>query len=133
LNPSKALLMQHFFWHIVVLCRNASPIRRINVMVHPLLAFKQLWGMFKDLASLLKGKTWRLHHQFQETVLSWVKWISFVMPHTHWSLPCLSATFKRCFHQLQKLQCSNEGHNHRSVMRICAIYRWAWTVVGAMR
>jgi len=48
-------------------------------------------------------KTWRLHHQFQEIVLSWVQWISFVMPHTRWSLSCVSATVKRCFHQLQKL------------------------------
>ena len=48
-------------------------------------------------------KTWRLHHQFQEIVLSWVQWISFVMPHTRWSLSCVSATVKYCF-QLQKLQ-----------------------------
>jgi hypothetical protein len=49
-------------------------------------------------------KTWRLHHQFQEIVLSWVQWISFMMPHTHWSLSCVSATIECCFHQLQKLQ-----------------------------
>jgi hypothetical protein len=42
LDPSKALLMQHFFWHIVVLRHNASPIHRINPMAHPLLALKQL-------------------------------------------------------------------------------------------
>jgi hypothetical protein len=41
--------MQHFFWHIV-LRRNASLIRRINLMAHPLLTLKQLPGMFKDLA-----------------------------------------------------------------------------------
>jgi hypothetical protein len=42
LDLSKALLMQHFFWHIVVLHCNASPIRRINLMADPLLALKQL-------------------------------------------------------------------------------------------
>jgi len=39
-------------WHIVVLRRNASPIRRMNLMAHPLLALKRLRGMFKDLAFL---------------------------------------------------------------------------------
>jgi len=38
------------FWHIIVLCRNASPIRCMNLMAHPLLALKRLWGMFKDVA-----------------------------------------------------------------------------------
>jgi hypothetical protein len=28
----------------------------------------------------------------------------FVTPHTRSSLPCVSATVERCFHQLQKLQ-----------------------------
>jgi hypothetical protein len=50
LDPSSALLMQHFYWHIVVLCHNASPNRHINLMAQPLLALKWLRGIFKDLA-----------------------------------------------------------------------------------
>jgi hypothetical protein len=49
-DPFSALLMQHFFWHIVTLRRNTSPIQCINLVAHPLLALKQLLGMFKDLA-----------------------------------------------------------------------------------
>jgi hypothetical protein len=39
-DPPKPLLMQHCFWHIVILRRNASPIQRKNLMAHPLLALK---------------------------------------------------------------------------------------------
>ena len=37
-------------------------------------------------------RTWRLHRQFQEIVLSWVQWISFVTPQSRWSLLYVSAT-----------------------------------------
>jgi hypothetical protein len=50
LDPSKALLMQHFFWHIVILRCNTSPIWHMNLKAHPLLALKRLRGLFKDLA-----------------------------------------------------------------------------------
>jgi hypothetical protein len=33
----------------IVIRRNASPIQRMNLMDHPLLALKRLRGMFKDL------------------------------------------------------------------------------------
>jgi hypothetical protein len=118
---SKALLMQHFFWYIAVLCRNATHIQCINLMAHRLLAqndFEQCSKIWPSLSPPHKAdhnlqtvqscvsleKTWRLHHQFQEIVLSRVQWISFVMPHTCWLLPCVSATVERCFQQLKKLR-----------------------------
>jgi hypothetical protein len=71
LDLSKALLMQHFFWHIV-LRRNASPIQRINLMAHPLLAFKRLWGMFKDLAFIASSRSKIITHK-QSSLASLLK------------------------------------------------------------
>jgi hypothetical protein len=48
------------FWYIVIVRRHASPIRRINLMAHPLLALKRLRGMFKDLAFFIASSRNRL-------------------------------------------------------------------------
>jgi hypothetical protein len=40
-------LLFKIFWHIVILCQNASPIQYMSLM-----ALKQLQGTFKDLATL---------------------------------------------------------------------------------
>jgi hypothetical protein len=96
LDPSKTLLMQHFYWHIVEECSKTwpslSPPREVD------------HNSQTARSCVCLEETWRLHHQFQEIILSWVQWIFSVTPHTRWSLPCVSATVERCFHQLQKLQ-----------------------------
>jgi hypothetical protein len=39
------------------------------------------YNLFQSCVTLEKMQ--RLHHQFQEIVLSWIQLISFVLPHSH--------------------------------------------------
>ena len=73
-DPSKALLMQHFL---------------------------------KDLTIMLSGMAFHAadtHHATSEGAACLIFPVSFVKPHTRWSLSCVSTTVECCFCQLQKLQ-----------------------------
>ena len=81
------------FWELLAYrpTLHASPLRRMNLMAHRLLALKRLRGMSKGLAffkspprevdhnsqtvqsCVSHERTRRLHHQFQEIALSWVQ------------------------------------------------------------
>jgi hypothetical protein len=85
-DPSKALLMQHLFWHIVILRRNFEECWKIWPSLSPPCEVDHYSQTAQSCVCL--EKTRRLHHQFQEIVLSWVQWISFMTPYTCWSMPC---------------------------------------------
>jgi hypothetical protein len=55
----------------------------------------------KDLTIMLSGMAF---HEADTHRMTSEAAAHFVTPHTRSSLPCVSATVERCFHQLQKLQ-----------------------------